>query len=100
MVADGPGKAPAEGFRGLELDKAVGDCFLPQLNQFAPGTPTPLLQPETPTTDKQVAVATTSDQLERVACMANSPLLTPEKRLAASDLGDEIPAAGLLLPEK
>ena len=49
----------------------IGEGFLPQLNQSAPGMfIPPLLQPVTLTNDMQVAVATTNDPREKEARMA------------------------------
>lgn len=45
MVAEGVGKAPADGRRGALAKELADGLGLPQLNQSAPGALKPLLQP-------------------------------------------------------
>jgi len=71
VVAWGLGN-DADGLRGLLAEMAVGDGFLPQLNQFV-GDVTPLLHPEIPS--RSVPSTTPTDHRESEDRMVLRPLI-------------------------
>ncbi|MBP88399.1 MAG: hypothetical protein CMJ64_17080 [Planctomycetaceae bacterium] len=76
VVADGPGRAFADG-RAAE-ESAVVEGFCPQLNQFIPEPP--VLQPVTPASRKQLKVIPTDDQRQEDARMALRPYFDVSRR--------------------